>query len=137
MILIGEQILNRLKTAITFPKLSVKDFYSVSKVAAPLITVNEIPGAGVLFPDGQPKIVRNSFQFEIYGKAQTVNGTPMTAIAIAQSLMLQMDEILNKEFGLTQVGDVSFAPYASDQTIMRGVTRYRGDIDTRTEIIYR
>lgn len=137
MILIGDQIIKTLQEKLTFPKVTVKDFYAVSKVTPPMVTVNELPGEGVLFPDGQPKIVRNSFQFEVYCKQQTINGTSMTAIAAAKALMLELDKILNQTFGLTQVGDVPFSPYASDQNIMRGVARYRGDIDTRTEIIYR
>lgn len=137
MILIGNQIIKTLQEELTFPKASVKDFYAVSKVTPPMVTVNELPGEGVLFPDGQPKIVRNSFQIEVYCKQQTIDGAHVTAIAAAKSLMLQVDKILNESYGLTQVGDVPFSPYASDQNIMRGVARYRGDIDTRTEIIYR
>lgn len=137
MILIGDQIIKVLQEKLTFPRVAVKDFYAVSKVTPPMVTVNELPGEGVLFPDGQPKIVRNSFQFEVYCKQQTINSAPMTAIAAAKALMLELDATLNQTFGLTQVGDISFLPYASDQNIVRGVARYRGDIDTRTEIIYR
>lgn len=137
MILIGDQIIKTLQEKLTFPKVTVKDFYAVSKVTPPMVTVNELPGEGVLFPDGQPKIVRNSFQIEVYCKQCTVKNTLMTAIAASKTLMVEVDKILNNVFGLTQVGDIPFSPYASDQNIMRGVARYRGDIDTRTEIIYR
>lgn len=137
MILIGDQIITRLQSDLTFPKVIVKDFYSISMVAPPMVTLNEMPGEGVLFPDGQPKIVRNSFQIEVYCKQQMANGIAMTAIAAAKALMLEVDAFLNSTFGLSQVGDVPFSPYVSDQTIMRGVARYRGDIDTRTEMIYR
>lgn len=137
MILIGEQIIKALQENLMVPKVTVKDFYAVSKVTPPMVTLNELPGEGILFPDGQPKIVRNSFQIEVYCRQQTIDGTQVTAISAAKSLMLKVDKILNESYGLTQVGDVSFSPYASDQNIIRGVARYRGDIDIRNEIIYR
>lgn len=136
MILIGDEIIKVLQEKLTFPKVSVRDFYAVSKVAPPMVTINELPGEGVLFPDGQPKIVRNSFQVEVYCK-QASGPQVMTAIAAAKALMLEVDAVLNSEFGLTQVGDAPFAPYMADESIIRGVARYRGDIDTRTQIIYR
>lgn len=134
MILIGDQVIQVLQEQLTFPKVTVKDFYAVSKVTPPMVTLNELPGEGILFPDGQPQIVRNSFQIEVYCKQQ---GTVRTAIAAAKTLMMEVDVVLNTLFGLTQVGDVPFTPYASDQNIMRGVARYRGDIDVGTQIIYR
>lgn len=137
MILIGSQIIARLQAELTFPKVTVKDFYSVTRISPPLVTVDEMPGEGVLFPDGQPRIVRNSFQIEVYCKQQSVDGAGLTAIHAAKMLMAQTDSLLNTDFGLTQIGDIVFSPYVSDQTVIRGVARYRGDIDTKTEIIYR
>lgn len=137
MIFIGEQIIESLNENITFPGVSVKDYYTVSKLTTPLITVNEMPGIPIRFFDGQPYVVRNSYQFETYGKAQMLDGNPVSAVEVAKQLMEQTDLILNTVFGLTQVGDATFAPLPSDPTVIRGVVRYRGDIDTITETIYR
>lgn len=137
MIYIGDQIIAALRERLEYPQVIVKDFYSVAKVSPPMVTLNEMPGPGLLFPDGQPRIVRNSFQIEIYCSAGRVDGKAVTAIQAAKALMQQVDHILNSVYGLTQVGDMIFSPYITDQTIMRGVARYRGDIDTLTEIIYR
>lgn len=137
MIFIGDQIIESLKENIDFPGVSVKDYYAVSKLTTPLITVNELPGIPTHFFDGQPYIVRNSYQFETYGKAQTVFGKPVTAVEVAKQLMEQTDSVLNEVFGLTQVGDATFSPLPSDPTVIRGVVRYRGDIDVKTETIYR
>lgn len=137
MILISDQIISKLQESITFPNVTVKDFYSISKVSPPMVTVDETPGEAVLFPDGKPKIVRNSYQIEVYCKAQSVEGKPASAISCAKQIAIEVDNILNQSFGLTQVGDASFAPYIQDQTVMRCIIRYRGDIDTRTEYIYR
>ena len=137
MILIGDQIISKLQQLLTFPNVTVKDFYTISKINPPMVTVDEYPGEGILFPDGQPKIVRNTYQVEFYCKAQSIDGKPTPAISCAKKLASESDKILNQVFGLTQVGDAVFSPYVQDQTVIRGVVRYRGDIDTRTEIIYR
>lgn len=137
MIFIGDQIIESLKENVAFPGVSVKDYYAVSGLTPPLITVNELPGIPIRFFDGQPYIVRNSFQIETYGKAQNVDGEAVPAVEVSKTLMEQTDRILNKVFGLTQVGDATFSPLPSDPTVIRGVVRYRGDIDTKTEIIYR
>lgn len=137
MIYIGDQLISRLKADIQFPNLSVRDFYSVSKVSPNLVTVDEMPGEGVIYPDGMPKIVRNSYQIEIYCKQQTIDGRIVPAVEAARMLLARVDDVLIHVFGLTQVGTAVFSPYVQDTTMIRGVVRYRGDIDTRTEIIYR
>ena len=137
MIFIGEQIIESLKENIDFPGVSVKDYYAVSGLTTPLITVNELPGTPTHFFDGQPYIVRNSYQIETYGKAQPVDGKAIPAVLVAKKLMEQTDKVLNEVFGLTQVGDATFSPLPSDPTVIRGVVRYRGDIDVKTETIYR
>lgn len=137
MIFIGDQIIAKLQGEVDFPNLTVRDFYSVSRIVPNLVTVNEMPGEGVLFPDGMPKIVRNSFQIEVYCKQQSLDGRVRTAGEAARMLFSRVDDILIHLFGLTQVGTTVFSPYTQDTTIIRGMARYRGDIDTRTEIIYR
>ena len=137
MILIGNQIIEKLQETLTFPKVTVKDFYSISKVTPPMVTLNEMPNSGVIYPDGMPKIVSNSFQIEVYCKAQKIEQKQVSAIEASKLLTQEVDNILNSFFGLTQVGEINFSPYVSDQTVMRAVARYRGYIDIRTEIIYR
>ena len=137
MIFIGDQIIEYLKQNIDFPAVSVKDYYAVSDLTTPLVTVNEMPGVPTHFFDGQPYVVRNSYQLETYGKAQTVNGKVLPAVQVAKQLMEQVDELLNTKFGLTQIGDASFAPLPSDPTVIRGVVRYRADIEVKSETIYR
>lgn len=137
MIFIGDDIIKRLQDNLTFPKVTVKNFYSVSKVVPPMVTVYERPGQGVIFPDGMPRIVRNAFQIEIYCKQHTIDGFLMTANQSVETLLLQVAEIMETVFGLTQVGEVEISPYVSDPTVMRGIVRYRGDIDVKTKFIYR
>ena len=137
MILIGDQIISYLKENLTFPVEDVRDFYSISKVSPPLVTLNEMPGEGYLFPDGKPKIVTNTYQMEVYCKSMILMGQAVPAITACKMLMEESCQLLEDYFGLTQVGDASFQPYIQDDSILRGIVRFRGRIDKKTEIIYR
>lgn len=136
MILIGNQLIASLKENLTFPGVDVRDFYSVAKISPPLVTLNEQPGEGYLFPDGKPRIVTNTYQVETYCRAMKLEGKTLPGVEACKQLMVEVCQHLEDQYGLTQVGDASFQPYVQDGTILRGIVRFRGRIDKRTEIIY-
>ena len=135
MIQIGNDLVEALKK-VNVPGLKVCDAYDVTAMTPPLITLYEQPGPGVLYPDGKPVIVRNLFQLEVYCRQGRIDGAVRSAGACARLLMEKAAAVM-EGFGLTQQGEMAFAPYINDTTIMRGVARYTGVIDTKTEIIYR
>jgi len=137
MIFVAKEIVKVLSENLTFPGVSVQEFYKVISLKPPLVTVNELPGKGVYFPDGQPRFVQNTYQIEAYCKQYLGQAGNVTKLEAAQELLKELDIIIQEKFGLTQVGDVDLKPYINDPTIMRGVVRYRGIIDTKTEFIYR
>lgn len=137
MIFIGEQMIVYLQSSLTFPNVKVKDFYSVSTVTPPLVTLDERPGAPLLLPDGQPRLVQNTYQVEVYTKPVSIDGTVYGKMDAARKLMAETAAFLNDKYGLTQSGDAIFNTYANDPNVGRGVARFRGVIDTKTEIIYR
>lgn len=135
MIHIGSDILEALKK-VDHPNLKVSDAYDVTAMTPPLITLYEQPGPGVLYPDGKPRIVRNLFQLEVYCKQGRFDGAVKSASFCARRLMEKAAAVM-EGFGLTQQGEMAFAPYINDTTVIRGVARYSGVIDTGTEIVYR
>lgn len=137
MIFIWKQVVEKLQSGLTFPKVAVKEFYSATQVVTPMVTVSESAGTPTSYPDGKPANPQNIFQIEVYCKQQAVNGKTLTAIQAANELCMEVNEILTSHFGLTQAGNTEFLPYESDQTVIRGVTRYYGIINEGTEIIYR
>lgn len=136
MIFISEGIIDTLE-AVTYPlPVTVRDFYSVDKITAPLITVDELPSNEGVYLDNQPEVVTNIYTVEVYAKAKTVNGTVMTSKTLALEIMQAADKALNEVYGLTMTGQIAIAPY-QDESICRIVARYRAYIDTRNNIILR
>lgn len=136
MISIGEEIIATLK-AVAYPlPATVRDFYSVDKITAPLITVDELPSNEGVYLDNQPAVVSNTYTIEVYAKAKTINGISMTSKALALKIAQAADKALNEIYGLTMTGQIAITPY-QDQNICRVVARYRAYIDTRNNTILR
>lgn len=137
MITIKNDLIELLK-AHTYPMAGVKarDYYSTEKLSPPQISLLEIPSNEGIYLDGDPSIVRNTFQVEVYSKAMSVGGKLTPAPDAAMQLMIEADKVLTSKSGggLTMVGDPIQAPYATDNTVSRVVARYITYIDTRPEM---
>jgi len=137
MIQIGADLIDALSAAVyTLPKVTVKDFYAVTSILCPQLTLDELPGNDGIYLGNQPAIVHNVFTLEAYAKNMMVNGSAMTKKAAALLLISEADKVLNERFGLTMQGEITIAPY-TDATICRAVARYIAYIDTRNNTILR
>lgn len=136
MIMIVSDIINALKTVAYPLPVTIRDFYSVDKIATPLITVDELSSNEGVYLDNQPEVVTNTYTIEVYAKAKTINGTAMTSKALALEIVQAADKALNEVYGLTMTGQIAIAPY-QDENICRVVARYRAYIDTRNNTILR
>ena len=137
MIQIGADLIATLSAATyTVSGVTVKDFYSVSSIVCPQLTLDELPGNDGIYLDNQPVIVHNVFTMEAYAKNMMVSGKPVTKKAAAMLMITEADKVLNEQFGLTMQGEITIAPY-TDSTISRAVARYIAYIDTRNNTILR
>ncbi len=137
MIFIADQIIERLTSDLTFPSVTVKEAYNTSTVTAPMITIDERPGAPYALPDGKPTYQNLYYQIEVYTKALTLDWQVLSKSDANKVLLVQVANVLESVFGLTQAGEVTIAAYANDTNVARGVVRYRCIIDQTTETIYR
>jgi hypothetical protein len=137
MIQIGSDLLAALSAnTYTVSGVTAKDFYSVSAIVCPQLTLDELPGNDGVYLENQPTIVRNVFTLEAYAKNMMVAGKPMTKKASAMLMITEADKVLTEQFGLTMQGEITIAPY-TDATIIRAVARYIAYIDTRNNTILR
>lgn len=126
------ELINVLKESPVLEGVKVAEAYDVTEVNAPMVSLSESPGNGALFPNGNPRLIRSYYQLEVYARQK--NGK--TALENARTLMSNVDEILTRQYGFTQTGESTFAPYVEDRTVIRGVVRYYALIDTKENIIY-
>lgn len=132
MILFADEIIETLK-GVSYPlPVAVRDFYSASKIAPPLITVDELPSNEGVYLHNQPAIVTNVFTIEVYAAAKTIDGIAYNQKQLAMEIALIADKALNETYGLTMTGRIAIAPY-SDPSVCRAVMRYAAYIDTRLE----
>lgn len=125
-----DEIIETLSSAAYPLPVTVRDFYSASKISPPLITVDELPSNDGVYLHNQPAIVTNIFTIEVYAAAKTVNGRVYNQKQLAMEIANVADDALNTAYGLTMTGAISIAPYA-DQSVCRLVMRYVAYIDTR------
>lgn len=137
MISIRDHVIEKLKSGITFTGVSVKPAYSVSRVTTPLVTVDERPSNEGVYIDNQPAVVPVRVSIECYAKQGKYNDRTLSAEDAARALAAEVDAIMNVEFGMSLLGESTVAPYTSDTTVKRVVSRYYGYLDTRTNLIYR
>lgn len=128
-----EEMIETLKSDASMTGVTVAELYAVDKVGSLMVTISESPGAGYLFPDGKPRYINSVYQIEAYAR----QGDGKTANKRCRELLSAADAVINKRYGLTQVGEATFAPYMEDRTVMRGVIRYTSVIDTKENFIYR
>lgn len=102
----------------------VRDFYSQADPIFPMITVQEFPTSTGLMTNGQPNIVTNYYQFEIYCKNTILNKVITSANDKLFEFGVALDNYVNTKYLMNQVGEPIILPYPSDQTVMRWVVRY-------------
>lgn len=137
MISIRDHVIERIKSGLSFDGVSVKPAYSVSRISTPLVTVDESASNEGVYIDNQPMIVPVRISIECYAKQGKYNGYTLSAEDAAKALASEVDSIMNIEFGMSMLGESTVAPYTSDTTVKRVVSRYSGYLDTRTNLIYR
>lgn len=134
---IRDHVIEGIKNGISMKGVSVKPAYSVSKIAPPLVSVDERPSNEGIYIENQPAIVPVRFTIECYAKQGTFYGVKMSAEQAAFKLANEVDTVMNTTFGLSLLGEATIAPYTNDTTVKRVVSRYSGYLDTRTNLIYR
>lgn len=135
MVRIGKQIIQDIINADIVE--DVRDYNSTDEPIFDMITVNEIPTNEGIEVDGQPRITKNYFEFEIYCQPKIVNGIVKNAIERINEVSLELDSFLNLTYGMNLIGQPVPAPYSGDSTVMRYFMRYSAFIDNETLQIYR
>lgn len=137
MILLSPDIITALKAhPFTLSNVSVKPVYSGTSPTCPMLALDELPSNDGAYVDGLPCVVRNVLTLEAYAKDMSIQSVITPKRDAAYKLLIEADDFLNEQFGLTMIGQIQAAPY-TDSTIFRAVANYFAYIDTRTNTIYR
>lgn len=123
----------------TFPieNVTVRSASSQQIPIYPLITVEEVPTNTGVYVGGQPRIVKNIYQFEYYCQNSMIDDIITSAEDMSKLLGIDTDSFLNETFNMTQIGDPFGNPMASDNNIYRWVVRYTTTIDTLSHEFFR
>lgn len=135
MVSIRKQIIEDIKNANIIE--NVHDFYSDEEIKLDLLTIQELPTNDGVEVDGQPKIVKNIYEFEIYAKNRIINNEVYSARDMLDTYSIALDNFINTTYGMTQIGEPVIAPYDTDNTVKRMVLRYSGLIDKDTLKMFR
>lgn len=114
------------------PGVAAKNAYAVAKPGAPQVLLAEYPSNEGVYLDGNPAIVQNSYQLEVYSKDASIAGVVTPKSEAVMQLFEAADAALTG-YGLTMVGTPTAGPYTEDATMMRVVARYIAWVDTRTD----
>lgn len=132
-----EDFIEMLKSSLSFPNVSVKDFYMVSTPSCPLVTVDEILSNDGIYISNQPRVIPVNLTIEVYCKQMKLYGKTVTGNYACRILASEIDGLMNNKCTFSLMGDAYFSPYQNDQSITRGVMRYTGFYDKINDKFYR
>lgn len=137
MVNITDEIIEKLEShEFTIPVEDVRDMYSTKNPVYPMIAIDEINNSPYVQTLGKEKISDLSYRFEIYTRDKSVNGEALTKREIADTILVELDELLRTTYGFKRTPNISRLPYNTDGSVLRTIIMYSGKIDNDTMIMY-
>lgn len=137
MINITDEIIQTLKEVeFPFPIKDVRHAYDNRKPTHPMIIVYEVENSTLQMIHGKEIYSTLAYRIECVSTDNVFDGKVVSRREIVTSILQEVDKAMGIIYGFKRIGTPQMMPNMDDQTIMRSIATYRGNVNNETGYIY-